>query len=667
MVKLISTYGSKIRYLSILCLFAAFGLGTWIRIHGVFQYPYLADEPRITQSGTRDMLGIGPDRHLGTGLFTKMFGVPLRNGQFLAPLWWFMQTSLVELTPGHEEILYKGTDTKLYRIVPLFWGILGIAVFYRVAVEILPHPIPGLMALLLSINDLHVYMSSKSQYAETVLFVATLLISYVLMRNKWRLRHVWIISGGTVLALAVFLVKGIAILFVVPLVTAINLLCKNDKNPLIELCKNISGKWHIFLVMFMPLILWWIGAEWFFRTNEVRVSDLGYFNHLWEPVLALTIGYGEQVKSFTTGPWYWALLVYSHGDIWPTLSFLAVPICVGFLTACVGIVRGGQRLYVYAYIAMAIVAQLGIQLVKGVDGARYHMIYLPASLLASGLYFEILWLRTKTNAQSRLFSAVSIFVLGAYLYLVLGWSHWLTEWVSPGRWGTVMLLINTSAALAYFFGTTYWIRRIAVVVVVFAGVCLSIGRGPLHWGSFVYEEPSNINNHRNEIEAYYHTDNDLIESQFQSDSRFADCLRLYGYDITHEFETINITTHWIVNNEINSYSQKIYDFIDYALDLHIDQRLYEPYHLFVHVLDNRGALVYGHDELMLDSNMRSVDEWTNHTVVSLNHSLSISELPSGEYKLGVGMYDLSTGERLKITRGIFAGNDWLLLDNFILK
>ena len=84
MVQLISTYGSKIRHLSILCLFVAFGLGTWIRVHGVFQYPYLADEPRITQSGTRDMLGIGPDRHLDTGLFTKMFGVPLRNGQFLA-------------------------------------------------------------------------------------------------------------------------------------------------------------------------------------------------------------------------------------------------------------------------------------------------------------------------------------------------------------------------------------------------------------------------------------------------------------------------------------------------------------------------------------------------------------------------------------------------------
>ena len=667
MVKPIFSHGSKIRYFSVLCLFLAFGLGTWIRVYGVFQYPYLADEPRITQSGTRDMLGIGPDRHLGTGLFTKTFGVPLRNGQFLAPLWWFMQTSLVELTPGHEEILYKGTDTKLYRVVPLLWGILGIAVFYRVAVEILPRPIPELMTLLLSINDLHVYMSSKSQYSETVLFVATLLIAYVLMRSKWRLKHVWIIFGGIFLALAVFLVKGIAIVFVVPLVTAVNLLCKDDGNPLIDLFTNISGKWHILLIMFMPLILWWLGAEWFFRTNEVRVSDLGYFSHLWEPILALTIGYGDQVKSFTTGPWYWTLLVYSHGDIWPTLSFLAVPICVGFLTACVRIVRGGQRLYVYVYIVVAIVLQLGIQLVKGIDGARYHMIYLPASLLAAGLYFEILWLRTKTNAQGRLLCAVSIFILGAYLYIVLGWNHWLSEWVSPGRWGTVMLLINTSAALFYFFGTSCWIRRIFVIAVVFSGVCLSIFRGPLHWGLFVYEEPSNINNHRNEIEAYYHPDNYLTDSQFKSDSRFADCLKLYGYDISYEFDTVNVTTNWIVDNETNSYSQIINEFIDNALDLHIDKRLYEPYHLFVHVVDNSGALVYGHDELMLDGNMRSVDKWANHAAVSLNHSLSISELPPGEYKLGVGMYDLQTGERLKITRGIFAGHDWLLLDNFILE
>jgi hypothetical protein len=122
-----------------------------------------------------------------------------------------------------------------------------------------------------------------------------------------------------------------------------------------------------------------------------------------------------------------------------------------------------------------------------------------------------------------------------------------------------------------------------------------------------------------------------------------------------------------VDNETNSYSQIINEFIDNALDLHIDKRLYEPYHLFVHVVDNSGALVYGHDELMLDGNMRSVDKWANHAAVSLNHSLSISELPPGEYKLGVGMYDLQTGERLKITRGIFAGHDWLLLDNFILE
>ena len=668
MVKIIFSDGSKSTYFAVVCLFVAFGLGTWVRVRGVFHYPYLADEPRITQSGTRDMLGIGPDRHLGTGLLTKTFGVPLRNGQFLAPLWWLMQTSLVELIPGHEEILYKGTDTKLYRVVPLVWGILGIAVFYRLAVEILPRPVPELMTLLLSTNDLHVYISSKSQYVETVLFVATLFIAYVLVRGKWSLKHVWIISGGTFLALAVFLVKGIAIVCVIPIVTIVNLLSKETDNPLVDLFRNIAGKWHILLAAFLPLMLWWLGAEWFFQTNTVRVSDLGYFSHLWEPVLALTIGYGDQVKSFTTGPWYWALLVYSHGDIWPTLTFMAVPICIGFSTACTRLVRGGQRFYIYAYIVVAIVLQIGVQLIKGIDGARYHMIYLPASLLAAGLYFELLWFRTKANTQGRLLCAISIFVIGAYLYLMLGWKHWLNEWVSPGRWGTIMLLVNTSAALFYFFGTSYWVRRMFVVAVVFSGVCLSIFRGPLHWGLFVYEEPSNINNHRNEIEEYYHPDNRLPKSQFESDASFADCLRLDGYDITYDVESVSITTNWIMDNQINSNTQRINAFIDNALDLQLDKRLHKPYHLFVHILnEDSGKLVYGHDELILDGNMRSVDQWTNHEVVSLKHSLAISELPPGEYQLGIGMYDFQTGERLKITQGIIAGQDWLLLDNFILR
>ena len=84
--------------LSLGLLAVALLLGTWMRIHGVIAYPFLADEPRITQSGVRDMLGIGPDRHLGTGLATQVFGVPLRNGQFLAPLWWWMQTlSLIHI------------------------------------------------------------------------------------------------------------------------------------------------------------------------------------------------------------------------------------------------------------------------------------------------------------------------------------------------------------------------------------------------------------------------------------------------------------------------------------------------------------------------------------------------------------------------------------------
>ena len=128
-----SNNNTKLVSLGIICLFAAFFMGTWIRVRGVVDFPFLADEAYITQNGVRDMFGVGPDQHLDSGWMTQVFGVPLRNGQFLGPLWWWMQSSVFELIPGNDQILFVGADNKLYRILPLIWGILGIAVFYRLA------------------------------------------------------------------------------------------------------------------------------------------------------------------------------------------------------------------------------------------------------------------------------------------------------------------------------------------------------------------------------------------------------------------------------------------------------------------------------------------------------------------------------------------------------
>ena len=642
-------------------------LGTWMRAHGAVAYPFLADETRITQSGVRDVLGMGPDLHLGTGLTTQLFGVPLRNGQFLAPMWWWMQASVLQLIPGHDDILYQGADTKLYRLLPLVWGIVGMAAFYRLAAGLFPRPIPGLVTLLLSANDVHSYMSSKAQYTETVLFVAAILMALVLVRPRAGRKGRWMLACGVVLALSVFLVKGIALMVVMLVVMTVKCFAYPRHRAKRADLRSVGGDMRILLIALVPLFSWWAGAEWFFRTHSVRVSDLGYFGHLLDAVLALTLEYGEQVKSFTTGPWYWALLVYSQADIWPTLSFLALPIAVGCGIAIVGVMKGGRRRSMYIYIVVAIALQLGLQLNKGVDGGRYHMLYLPASLLAAGLFFEWLWFCAETRMPGRLWGATGIMLVGAYVYVMLGWQHWLTAWVFPGRWGTVALLGGLAAGTLYMLGWGPAMRRWGVLGVVGLGVCVSLVRGPLHWGMFVYEEPGSINPHRREIEALYHPVYRTQESSEQADAVYAENLRLRGYDFTLSNDTLAITTHWQVEYQIHDMRHRLYAFLNRALELELDKRLQQPYHVFLHLVDtNSGELAYGFDELMLNDSGLTVSQWRNGETVILENEFILSELSSGVYWLGVGLYDFESGERLRITAGDSVGKDWLPLKEFAL-
>lgn len=668
MVRVLSPDKKRSSWLTLGLLALALLLGTWIRVHGSVSYPFLADESSITQSGVRDMLGIGPDRHLGTGLSTQVFGVPLRNGQFLAPFWWWMQTGVLKLIPGHDDILYRGADTKLYRLLPLVWGVVGIAAFHRLAASVFRQPIPALLTLLLSAHGLHSYMSSKAQYPSPVQFVATILMAYVLVRHRTGVRGRWILACGAALALAVSLAKGIALVIVMLVVMTVKLFATPIPMRISAGLRNLSVDIRILLTVLLPLMVWWVGSEWFFSTHLVRVADLGYFGHFWDPILALTLGYGEQVKSFTTGPWYWALLVYSHADIWPTLSFMALPMAVGCGIAIVGVVQGGSRRSMYIYILVAIALQLGVQINKGVDGARYHMLYLPASLLASGLFFERLWFGAETRLLGRLRGATGIMLVGSYVYFMLGWQHWLITWVLPGRWGTIALLGGLAMALLYLLGSSSSLRRCGVIGVLGLGVILSVVRGPLHWGMFAYEEPGSINLHRREIEALYHPVYSVPESSVPKDVVYADNLRLLGYDFVLMDDTLAITTNWQVDYQIHSVLQSLYVLLDRALGLELDKRLRRPYHVFLHLLDMRsGELAYGFDELMLNNRGLPINLWRNRETVRLQHLLKISELSPGIYQLGIGLYDFETGDRLPITSGIAAGKDWFPLEEFALR
>ena len=579
-----------------------------------------------------------------------------------------MQTATLQLIPGHDDILYRGTDTKIYRVLPMLWGIIGIAVFYRLAAGLFPRPIPALVTLLLSAHDLHNYMSSKAQYPSPVQFVATIMMALILVRPRAGVKGRWILACGAALALSVSLAKGIALVIVMIIVITMKMVVLRNSSTSHTDLRRVGGDIGILLIALLPLIAWWVGAEWFFLTHSVRVSDLGYFGHLVEPVIALTFGYGEQVKSFITGPWYWALLVYSHADIWPTLSFMALPMVAGCGIAIVGVMQGGRRCSMYIYILVAIVLQLGMQLNKGVDGGRYHMLYLPASLLSVGLFFEWLWLNSESKLSFRVWGATGIIMVGAYMYFILGWQQWLTAWVVPGRWGSIVILGAMTCGLSYLFGRGPALRRWGILGVAGMGVCISLVRGPLHWGMFAYEEPGSINPHRSEIEALYHPVYRMPVSSVQNDVVYADNLRLLGYDFVLSNDTLGITTNWQVDYQIHSVPHRLYSFLNRTLELELDKRLRQPYHVFIHIVDmNSGELAFGFDELMLNDIGLPVHLWRNREVVSLHNVITLSELPPGVYQLGIGLYDFESGERLPVTEGLGTGSDWVPLEDFAVR
>ena len=190
-----------LRRLPLLIIVAgALWLGLWVRVHGALHYPFNADEIVVIQNGVRDMYGTGPDRHLGTNWATLVFGVPLRNSHSLAPLWWWLQAGLRYFSSNNESFVF--------RVLPVTLGVLGLALFYRVAAPVFGGLVAALLAVLLSTNDIFVYVSSKAQYFDLLPFVLVMLMARPLLKPAAAARDYWIAAVATAAAFATSMVRA---------------------------------------------------------------------------------------------------------------------------------------------------------------------------------------------------------------------------------------------------------------------------------------------------------------------------------------------------------------------------------------------------------------------------------------------------------------------------
>jgi hypothetical protein len=136
------------------------------------------------------------------------------------------------------------------------------------------------------------------------------------------------------------------------------------------------------------------------------------------------------------------------------------------------------------------------------------------------------------------------------------------------------------------------------------------------------------------------TDSDDFSHYVQA--RFGDAITLLGYDLHSEEarpgQILRVTLFWKA-----------------------DDLVQEDYKVFVHLLDAQGQVLAQHDSQPVGGSMPT-SSWPVGETVSDNHGVVVPRgMPSGEYRLVLGMYDPQTGRRLSIVRTGEPAGDSLLL------
>ena len=118
-----------------------------------------------------------------------------------------------------------------------------------------------------------------------------------------------------------------------------------------------------------------------------------------------------------------------------------------------------------------------------------------------------------------------------------------------------------------------------------------------------------------------------LDDRQRVNARLGDHIRLLGYRLEAKEpsagETVKVTLFWQPDDELRG-----------------------NYHVFVHLLDERGKLITQHDGIPMWGELPTWSWWKGE-IVQDEHPLVLGEnLPHGDYPLRVGMYDAATMVRV---------------------
>jgi hypothetical protein len=106
---------------------------------------------------------------------------------------------------------------------------------------------------------------------------------------------------------------------------------------------------------------------------------------------------------------------------------------------------------------------------------------------------------------------------------------------------------------------------------------------------------------------------------------FRETIQLLGYGLEQAADELTVTLHW-----------------------HALRRMGESYKFFVHLYDAESGELVAQADVVPQGWTHPTTSWEVGEVVSDEVPVSLSEVPSGRYRLAVGIYDPQSGERLPI-------------------
>ncbi len=409
------------------------------------------------------VMGIGLDK-ITSSARDFVIDVPLRHSNAITPLWWWVQ-AVPALLAGR--ISLWGL-----RLAPLLLGGVTLIVTFRVAKSRLGHGPAALLVMFAAVSDVLAFSNSRGEFAESLLLLWVLpCVCLVGDRRS-------VVTKGLLgwLILMTHLGKGLLLVGALALADAVAQTVRYRKpgaalRPLISLA-----------VAVVPTFCW-LTVACGLTTGGPMLTDIGTVAGPGEMLWKLTARHGETKAHMIAAPLD-AVQVWLDGWVWPVSAVSAFPLLVGMIAA-VGRPRGRR-----GSLSLGLMFWVGLGLVilvaRGMVGARFHLLYLPAVWLSASIG---LW-RLRCLRPERLLALGGLWVVS--VWAAFSWTGWEERLWSPpafaftlaGAWSLVVVLAYVGRWRRWAAGRAAAGCASATVVVMMVLVF-----GPLQWAPFARMEP----------------------------------------------------------------------------------------------------------------------------------------------------------------------------------